>query len=78
MEVAGSFGAQLFVTGDVKYHEAKKAQELGITILDVGHFAPEKHGMKRFASLLDLRMSRIGWQVEGIFARESDPFVFLP
>ena len=78
IEMAASSGAQLFVTGDIKYHEAKNAQELGITLLDVGHFAPEKYGMKRFASLFGRQMGQNGWQVESTFARESDPFVFLP
>jgi len=78
LEAAASAGAQLFVTGDLKYHEARSAQELGLTLLDIGHFAPERYGMKRFASLLDRQMVRNGWQVESTFARESDPFVLLP
>jgi dinuclear metal center YbgI/SA1388 family protein len=75
---AASAGAQLFITGDLKYHEARSAQELGLTLLDIGHFAPERYGMKRFASLLGRQMARNRWQVESTFARESDPFVFLP
>ena len=35
------FGAQAFVTGDVKYHEAQSAIESGIHIVDAGHFATE-------------------------------------
>jgi dinuclear metal center YbgI/SA1388 family protein len=75
---AASAGAQLFITGDLKYHEARSAQELGIVLLDIGHFAPERYGMKRFATLLGRHMTLNGWQVESTFARESDPFVFLP
>ena len=35
------FGANAFVTGDVKYHEAQAAIESGIHVVDAGHFATE-------------------------------------
>ena len=35
------FGAQAFVTGDVKYHEAQVAVENKIHVVDAGHFATE-------------------------------------
>ena len=35
------FGAQAFVTGDVKYHEAQAAVENEIHVVDAGHFATE-------------------------------------
>ena len=35
-------GAQVFITGDIKYHDAQLAQELGITLIDPGHFNTEK------------------------------------
>lgn len=35
------FGAQAFVTGDVKYHEAQTAVENKIHVVDAGHFATE-------------------------------------
>ena len=35
------FGAQTFVTGDVKYHEAQAAVENKIHVVDAGHFATE-------------------------------------
>jgi dinuclear metal center YbgI/SA1388 family protein len=34
--------AQVFVTGDLKYHDALKAQDLGLTVFDLGHFATER------------------------------------
>ena len=34
-------GAQAFVTGDVKYHEAQAAVENKIHVVDAGHFATE-------------------------------------
>lgn len=34
-------GADLLVTGDVKYHEARNAEDLGIALVDAGHFPTE-------------------------------------
>lgn len=36
-------GADLYITGDIKYHEAQFAYEEGLTLIDVGHFHSEKH-----------------------------------
>lgn len=46
---ARDLGAQLLVTGDVKYHTALEAP---ISVLDVGHHSLEEVMMKRFAALL--------------------------
>jgi dinuclear metal center YbgI/SA1388 family protein len=35
-------GVDVFVTGDVKYHEAQEAIEKGLAIIDAGHAATEK------------------------------------
>ena len=35
-------GAQVYITGDIKYHDAQLAEELGIIIIDAGHFNTEK------------------------------------
>jgi dinuclear metal center YbgI/SA1388 family protein len=38
---AKNAGADLFITGDVKYHQALEALEEGIPVVDIGHFAGE-------------------------------------
>lgn len=35
-------GAQVYVTGDIKYHDAQYANELGLTLVDAGHYHTEK------------------------------------
>lgn len=35
------YGADLFVTSDVKYHEAQHAVEIGLDLIDAGHFYTE-------------------------------------
>ncbi|RAK10359.1 dinuclear metal center YbgI/SA1388 family protein [Halanaerobium saccharolyticum] len=35
-------GADLYLTGDVKFHEAQTAEELGLSLVDFGHYGSEK------------------------------------
>lgn len=41
MKEAKAAGAQLYLTGDVKYHDAQEAIKLGLVIVDGGHFGTE-------------------------------------
>lgn len=34
--------ASIYITGDIKYHEAQLGAELGLTIIDAGHYHTEK------------------------------------
>ncbi|GFN24271.1 MAG: Nif3-like dinuclear metal center hexameric protein [Thermoanaerobacteraceae bacterium] len=42
MEKAVAKGADVLVTGDLKYHEARRALDLGLAVIDGGHFATER------------------------------------
>lgn len=66
-EVASEAGADIFITGDVKYHAALDSP---LPILDVGHFGYENEMMRSLAELLRKRLST----VETFFVDESDPF----
>lgn len=39
--IAKTLGAHLYITGEVKHHIARWAEEVGFCILDAGHFATE-------------------------------------
>ncbi|MUM77230.1 Nif3-like dinuclear metal center hexameric protein [Pseudodesulfovibrio sp. F-1] len=65
---AARAGADLFITGDMKYHAAVEA---GVCVLDVGHFSLEEEMMRRFALELSGRLSG----VEVRFFPGSDPFL---
>ncbi|MCL1939648.1 MAG: Nif3-like dinuclear metal center hexameric protein [Desulfovibrionaceae bacterium] len=43
-------GADVYITGDVKYHTALEAVSLGLHVLDVGHFILEEEMMRRLAA----------------------------
>ena len=53
MKYAVKSGADVYITGDVKYHEAQMAEELDILLLDAGHFATEIMFMEGVKEYLD-------------------------
>ena len=68
-------GADVLVTGDVKYHEARDAEALGIALLDAGHFATELPMAAGLAGLLREECGRRGYGPEIIvFEGETEPF----
>jgi len=71
-------GADLLVTGDVKYHEAMSARELGLAVIDAGHFATEHIMASCLAQKLTTVTRQRGWPVEYIVAAdEVDPFITI-
>lgn len=72
MQMAAAAGCELFITGDVKYHEAQTARELGLCIIDAGHYGTEKFFGCTMKNLLDRLM---GGKVEIISSCvDIDPF----
>ena len=49
---AYDFGADAFITSEVKHHIAIDCMELGLSILDAGHFETEKPAMENLYKLL--------------------------
>lgn len=78
LESAARSGADLFVTGDLKYHDAREAQEAGLAVLDIGHFAPEKYGFEMFGVTLESEIKATGAELEIVYAQEKDPFLAVP
>ena len=70
-------GAQLYISGDIKFHEARSAQERNLSILDVGHFAPERYGMLRLGERIVGEFKKRGWDVPLLYAKEKDPFTTI-
>ena len=53
LDLAVAAGCDLFLTGDVKYHTAQHARDLGMNVLDCGHFGTEYIFCENMAMLLD-------------------------
>lgn len=68
-------GADLLVTGDVKYHEAREAESLGVALLDAGHFATEIPMVRGVAELLRKELEKNRFNAEVLeFEGEREPF----
>lgn len=72
---AYSQGADVLVTGDVKYHEAREAQALGVALVDLGHFASELPMVEGLVSRLESELCARGFVAELMACTgEKDPF----
>jgi dinuclear metal center YbgI/SA1388 family protein len=70
-------GADLLVTGDVKYHEAREAEALGIAVLDAGHFATELPMVCGLAGALERALEAKRFETEVLaYQGEREPFSF--
>ena len=70
-------GADLLVTADVKYHEAREAEALGIAVLDAGHFATELPMVRGLADALVRVLEVRKFETEVVaYQGEREPFSF--
>jgi putative NIF3 family GTP cyclohydrolase 1 type 2 len=59
---ASRCGADVLVTGDVKYHDARDALDLGIALIDAGHFPSEIIMVDDVAERLGRQLSEAGYR----------------
>ncbi len=71
-------GADVLVTGDVKYHEARQAEELGLGLIDAGHFASERLMVEGLCQTLREAADHRKMTIDFVaMPDEKDPFVVL-
>lgn len=56
IETAGKAGADLMVTGDVKYHDVLRALDLGLVVVDAGHDSTEIIGMSKLSKRIEAEL----------------------
>jgi GTP cyclohydrolase I len=75
---AVTYGVDLILTGDVRYHAAREALEMGMPVLDAGHFGLEKHAAALMAAGFRDAFAEGGFAVECVQCdSEEEPFVAL-
>lgn len=68
-------GADVLVTGDLKYHDAREAQMLGLCIIDMGHFASEILMVNSVIARLESELRLRGLVAELVACTEErDPY----
>ena len=73
---AHRMGADVLVTGDVTHHQALGAKQLGLSLIDAGHFCTEKTAFTHFAERLKHSFKANGLKVEVSIFEEKDPFTY--
>lgn len=68
-------GADVLITGDVKYHEAQQAVAEGLIVIDAGHFATEQPVIECVANYLKQCTLKNSWNLE-ILASDVNKDVF--
>ncbi len=67
--------ADVYITGDIKYHEARQVEMNHKGLIDVGHFASEVIVVDLLESRLAKALASVGYdiKIQG-FKKEKDPF----
>ena len=63
-------GAQVFISGDIKFHDAQKAAYAGLALIDAGHDATERPVLPVLENYLKERIAAAGFTTEVIVSRE--------
>ncbi len=68
-------GADVLVTGDIKYHEALNAASQGLALIDAGHFGTERLMVGHLAEAMGQRAAARDLEIEFLEMQgEEDPF----
>ncbi|MCP4113930.1 MAG: Nif3-like dinuclear metal center hexameric protein [Desulfobacteraceae bacterium] len=71
-------GADVFITGDMKYHEAREIEQAGLALIDVGHFASEHIVVELLVQRLVSSAETAGFEIDVRgFDGETDPFIMV-
>ena len=70
--------AQVYISGDLRYHDARAVQEAGLGLIDIGHFPSEHLMVEALAGRLAAVLRDKGVDAEVTACRiEKDPFVLV-
>jgi len=70
--------AQVYISGDLRYHDAKDAQALNRGLIDIGHFASEHLIVESLVHRLETHFAELGINAEIMACKsERDPFDIL-
>lgn len=70
--------ADVYISGDLRYHDARAAQAAGKALLDIGHFSSEHLMIEPVCEYLRRRISSASWEVRvEAYQLEKDPFVMI-
>ncbi len=70
--------AEVYITGDIKYHEARRVEEYSKALIDVGHFGSENMVVDLLFDKLGQAIQKVGLNIQiEKFKKEKDPFIIV-
>ena len=66
-------GAQAYLTGEVKHHDALAAAQSGLALLEAGHMQTERIAMKQLVFGLQNRANELQYNI-AFYVSEQNPF----
>lgn len=69
LKVAKAKGADVYITGDVKFHEAQKAIAMDICLIDGTHYATENIAMPYIAKYVEKEIEKRGESVQIVISK---------
>jgi dinuclear metal center YbgI/SA1388 family protein len=67
-------GCDLYLTGELKHHQALAAQEAGLTCICLSHTVSERFALKNLATQLKKRLKKISIRIS---KKDRDPFTWI-
>jgi putative NIF3 family GTP cyclohydrolase 1 type 2 len=70
--------ADVYISGDLRYHDARAAESAGKALLDIGHFASEHLMIEPVCDYLRRQISSASWEIRvEAYHLEKDPFTMI-
>lgn len=74
IERAAGLGVDAYLTGDVRYHDAQHAAELGLHVIDAGHFGTEFPVVEQLCARLTEELAARGRTADVIADTQAEDF----
>ncbi|HBM81325.1 MAG TPA: Nif3-like dinuclear metal center hexameric protein [Clostridiaceae bacterium] len=75
IEEAFNIGCDAFITGDITYHHACDAENMGMCLIDAGHFETENADMPEFCRIIKGKITECNYDVDVLLSKKnSSPF----
>jgi dinuclear metal center YbgI/SA1388 family protein len=70
--------ADVYISGDLRYHDARDAESAGKALVDIGHFSSEHLMIEPIRDYLRQRITNASWEVRvEAYQLEKDPFAMI-
>ena len=78
MTKAAAAGAEVLVTGDLKYHDGQAALDIGLKFIDAGHYATERVIVDQVAEVIRQAAKETNMDIDVLISEvNTDPFSYF-